>query len=145
MANQLKKSSSTEEKSHLVYKIKVCVSICLRKVLWFLAKFLINTFHFTCIQENGNCKRHHSPPKRKACDERTGHSIESNGIDCSKNGRLRSMAEIKQAFTEDEILGNTLDSDFNEDSFGNLLDSDDAFQPDLRNSMNGMLSEFPCL
>lgn len=55
------------------------------------------------------------------------------------------MAEIKQAFTEDEILGNTLDSDFNEDSFGNLLDSDDAFQPDLRNSMNGMLSEFPCL
>lgn len=48
------------------------------------------------------------------------------------------MADIKQTFTEDEILGDTLDSDFNEDSFENLLVSDEAFQRDLRNSL-GML------
>lgn len=89
------------------------------------------------VKEMGNSKRQTSPPKRKACEDRTEHLSENNGVYCRKSGRLRAMAEIKQAFTEDEILGDTLDSDFNEDSFGNLLDSDDAFQPDLRSSING--------
>lgn len=45
---------------------------------------------------------------------------------------------MKRAFGEDDqTFNDTLDSDFNEDSFQNLLDSDDNFQPMIRNSQNG--------
>lgn len=56
---------------------------------------------------------------------------------CLKNGRLRGVVELKQAFGgENELLDDTLDSDFNEESFENLLDAEDEFQHDLKSSTN---------
>ncbi|XP_034248697.1 PR domain zinc finger protein 15-like isoform X2 [Thrips palmi] len=111
--NQLTKSSSLEERNHLGDKIK----------------------------ETGNCKKKISPPNSKTCEERIGHLTENNSIGIRKSSRIKAMAEIKQAFTEDEILGDTLDSDFNEDSFENLLDSDDSYQPDNDFKTDNKLSQ----
>ncbi|KAJ1527846.1 hypothetical protein ONE63_007786 [Megalurothrips usitatus] len=89
-------------------------------------------------KENGNDRKQISPvTKRKICEERSVTILEDNTIDCRKNGPLKEIAELKQAFgDENEIMADSLDSDFNEESFGNLLNSD-AFQPALRNPSNG--------
>ena len=65
-------------------------------------------------------------------------TLESNATQCRKSERLKEMAEMKRAFgEEDPTFNDSLDSDFNEDSFQNLLDSEDSFQSLSRCNQNG--------
>ncbi|XP_026289237.2 zinc finger protein 41 isoform X2 [Frankliniella occidentalis] len=75
-----------------------------------------------------------SSPKLNGCDDKAAQLKESlNSV--YKHGRIRPMPELRQAFPdENEILADSLDSDFNEESFENLLENDEAFQRVLRNS-----------
>ncbi|KAK3909437.1 Zinc finger protein 782 [Frankliniella fusca] len=80
-----------------------------------------------------NQKDNISPPKLIGSEDKTEQFRESLQ-NFHKNGRIKPMPELRQDFSdENEILGDSLDSDFNEESFENLLDSEEAFRV-LRNS-----------